>query len=132
MEFLEEVRQKQRAEEEKARREIEEGMKAFRERQKGGAGEEEKLEAGERLENNEEWGIGRKRKRVKEKEVKGVRRKASEGEKGADQDTGEKEEDARTELKKLADETAKAKVASPPPRKASALVDYGSDDSDDD
>ncbi|POR35444.1 Uncharacterized protein TPAR_04364 [Tolypocladium paradoxum] len=104
-EFLDEVRERARREEERVRRETEDGLRAFRERQKGGGGGSDVVpEAGERLEE-EQWGAGRKRKRGgRERDVKGVRRKVG--------DAGEKPE-----------QVAKR----PKEKKASVLVDYGSD-----
>lgn len=127
VDFLDEVRQRERKEDERVRRETEEGLRAFRERQKGGGddGVEDKGEG-----KGEAWGVGRKRKRAKDKEIKGVRRRASDGE--AKEDVPVKKT-ADVEKKSAAAET-KPKVLSPPPKekKASALVDYGSDDSDND
>lgn len=122
VEFLDEVRAKKKREEEKLRKETEEGLKAFRERQKDGedeAGAEKKGTVEE-----ESWGVGRKRKRNKEKEggVKGLRRKVSEGnEEGDGKKTGE-------EVKEEKKGVEEAKTTSKKP--ALGLVDYGSDDSD--
>lgn len=68
IDFLDEVREAKRKQEEEARREIEEGLKAFREQQKPtGAGEEEEEE--QQQQQEEAWGVGRKRKRVKERDI---------------------------------------------------------------
>lgn len=127
IDFLDEVRERKKKEEERVRRETEEGLQAFRERQKGGdAGEELQEQVGEA----ESWGVGRKRKRNKEKEVKGVRRRVSEGE-GTKE--GKKPEE-RSKDEKKADEKVEQPMPTSPPAKQKAglaLVDYGSDDSDD-
>lgn len=111
------------------RRETEEGLKAFRERQKGGgdapdAGGEDAGVEGE----GESWGVGKKRKRVKDREVKGVRRRVSSGE--ADAETKAAKEPpikaAESEVKKPEE------AAKPPEKKILGLVGYGSDSDDDD
>jgi hypothetical protein len=100
IEFLDEVRAREKAEEERARREIEEGLKAFRERQKstgsggagGGSGGDGSLTASEDMgggggggEEAEEWVVGgRKRKRHHEREVLGVKKKVAVGAEGKD------------------------------------------------
>lgn len=125
VDFLDDVRKKQKAEEEKVRKETEDGLKAFRERQKvGGGGEEAKEEASEQP--SEEWGVGRKRKRVKDRDVKGVRRRVSEGEK--EKDGAEKAGKEKEAVKKTEDVKTSPPVE---PTKPSALVDYGSDSDDD-
>ncbi|KAF7543346.1 hypothetical protein G7046_g10019 [Stylonectria norvegica] len=53
VEFLEEVREKKRTEEDRVRRETEEGLKAFRERQKG-----ETVVETEGVQGSEQWGGG--------------------------------------------------------------------------
>ena len=74
--FLDSVAETKRAEEERVRRETREGLEVFRKQQeeaeKGGSGEEEgRVEV-----VDEEWiAGGRKRKRARERVVRGVRRK---------------------------------------------------------
>lgn len=121
VEFLDEVIAKKKAEEERLRRETEEGLKVFRERQKGGedAGE---LKTEETVES-ETWGVGRKRKR-KEREggFKGLKRKVSEG---------EAEVGGKTDVEEKKEDTKPAEKSEPEAKKpALGLVDYGSDDSD--
>lgn len=135
IEFLDEIRANKRAEEERVRRETEEGLKAFRERQKGDSGEKPQDEPAAEGEG-ESWEVGRKRKRVKERDVKGLRRKVS----IAEEDDKE-EEPAKlreTEVKKQSEETkapeSKAETSStkPPEKKGLGLVGYGSDSDSDD
>ncbi|RSM16576.1 hypothetical protein CEP52_000278 [Fusarium oligoseptatum] len=135
IEFLDEIRANKRAEEERVRRETEEGLKAFRERQKGDAGEKPQDEPAAEGEG-ESWGVGRKRKRVKERDVKGLRRKVS-----AVEEDDKDEEPAKqreTEVKKKQSEEAKvpeSKVETstkPPEKKGLGLVGYGSDSDSDD
>ncbi|KAK7409200.1 hypothetical protein QQX98_008633 [Neonectria punicea] len=118
IDFLDDVRAAKRAEEDRVRRETEEGLKAFRERQKGGGGPEREGEG----EGGESWGVGKKRKRVKDREVKGVRRRVSSGE----ADSVVKEQQTKKGEGKDAEERAK-----PPEKKALGLVAYGSDSDDD-
>jgi hypothetical protein len=133
VDFLEEVRAKKRKEEELVRRETEEGLRAFRDRQKGaGAAEGEGEGEGEGdvkigVEAEDWGGAGaRKRKRAKDREVKGavIKRRASDGEKVKSTDSETKKQDEA-----VADEK---KMAAPvtQTRPALGLADYGSDDSD--
>lgn len=132
IDFLDEVRAKERKEAEAVKRETEEGLKAFRERRKGGevaAVEDGSGEKGEE-QRQEEWSVGRKRKRTKDKEVKGVvRRRVSGGEQ--DQAAGKVEGS-----KALAEEASEERVTDKPVEQKKpalgGLVSYGSDDSDDD
>lgn len=118
---------------------MEEGLKAFRERQKGeGAGEAEADDVkGSTEEPEEAWGVGRKRKRVKEKEkdLKGLRRRVGDGE-AAKAVTGDQEQKEKADeaVAKKSAVQEKPKATNPPvkEKKALALVDYGSDDSDND
>ncbi|KAL6403000.1 uncharacterized protein AUP68_12331 [Ilyonectria robusta] len=129
IDFLDDVRAAKRAEEDRVRRETEEGLKAFRERQKGGgeapdAGGEDVGVEGE----GESWGVGKKRKRVKDREVKGVRRRVSNGEADI-----EKKAAKEQPIKTVESEVKKPEEATKPPeRKALGLVGYGSDSDDDD
>lgn len=111
IEFLDEVQAKKRREEQRLKKEMEEGLKAFRDRQKG-----EEVEKKEREEEEgNEWSVGRKRKRVKERDVK-VKRVEKE----------EVKEDKKDEVEEKA-EVEKEEVKKP----ALALVDFGSDSDDD-
>ncbi|KFA76767.1 hypothetical protein S40288_08669 [Stachybotrys chartarum IBT 40288] len=125
IDFLDEVRERRRKEEDEVRRQTEEGLKAFRERQQQSSGGGATATAAAREdEDTEAWAAGRKRKRNKERDSKGVKRKTSESE--------------ESKVKEL----SSAAVDQVPPNKAEAsqektkkglrLVDYGSDDSDDD
>ncbi|CRK17362.1 hypothetical protein BN1708_012022 [Verticillium longisporum] len=135
IDFLDEVREKKRMEEERVREETTEGLKAFRERQqvqdKTPAEEESRPED----DGTDEWAVGRKRKRERGSEVKGlVRRRVSEGGKG-DSKTGDggKSADSATAAAQLRTTTSataattKPTSVSPPPPKV-GLVAYDSDD----
>ncbi|EXK47474.1 hypothetical protein FOMG_00860 [Fusarium oxysporum f. sp. melonis 26406] len=130
IEFLDEIRANKRAEEERVKRETEEGLKAFRERQKGDTahGETAGVE-----EEGESWEIGRKRKRTKEKDVKGLRRKvsAAEEKETGKQDTKPVEGPSRDTLDEKS-RTTNQSAAKPPEKKGLVLVGYGSDSDDDD
>ena len=127
VDFLDEVREKKRSEEERVRKETEENLKAFRERQK--KGETTAVEGDDVEGEGEEWGVGRKRKRVKGKDVKGVRRRVgSVGEGDGKKAVGEVEKD---EEKKEVSEKKAASTA-PVAKKSLGLVSYGSDSDDDD
>ncbi|KAL2207451.1 hypothetical protein CC79DRAFT_1321537 [Sarocladium strictum] len=144
IDFLDEVRERQRKEDEEKKRELENGLKAFREARKAeglttSSAEGEDQVAGEGA--GESWEVGgRKRKRVKgrEREVKGVRRKVDEGEKKdetTDKDST-KVESSKGEAREAAitSTTQPAKTAVPSSTggsKSLGLVAYGSDDSDD-
>ncbi|KAF9775908.1 hypothetical protein IL306_005960 [Fusarium sp. DS 682] len=125
IEFLDEIRANKRAEEERVKRETEEGLKAFRERQKGGTGQ---IETNDVKEEGELWEIGRKRKRTKEKDVKGLRRKVGAGEETDKQDMKPVEDSSRDTQDGKPNTTA----AKPPGKKRLGLVSYGSDSDDED
>ncbi|KAL6357849.1 hypothetical protein LRP88_08026 [Fusarium phalaenopsidis] len=133
IEFLDEIRANKRAEEERVRRETEEGLKAFRERQKGDAGERPQDEPAAEGEG-ESWEVGRKRKRVKERDVKGLRRKVSTTE--DDDKDAEAAKQREIEVKKQLEEAkaeSKAETSTKPPeKKGLGLVGYGSDSDEDD
>jgi hypothetical protein len=120
----------------KAKREIEDGLKAFREAQKG----KTVIPSVGEVNAGEEWGTGRKRKRVREREVKGVRRKGSEvEEKGKEKGEEKGEAEVKSTEVKGADEQKKESVSTPvvkttPPvvKQGLGLVAYGSDSDDDD
>ncbi|VUC20570.1 unnamed protein product [Clonostachys rosea] len=135
IDFLDEVRQKKRKEEEAVKRETEEGLKAFRAAQKGsgsaGAGTE-KVE--EPVVETESWGVGRKRKRLKEREVKGLKKKVSEieGKKGESPDGSDQKHVVDSKQKE--DEKPSAKAQSLPAKQEKpslGLVGYGSDSDED-
>lgn len=128
IDFLDDVRAAKRAEEERVRRETEEGLKAFRQRQKSDVGAGDDQDAAE----GESWGIGRKRKRAKEREVKGVVRRRVSGEQlgeSKEEKKGEKEKEEEKKEERLdkKDETSVKK----PEKKGLGLVAYGSDSDDD-
>ncbi|RBR17942.1 uncharacterized protein FIESC28_06229 [Fusarium coffeatum] len=127
IEFLDEIRANKRAEEERVKRETEEGLKAFRQQQKGDTVQDQSADV---QEGGESWEIGRKRKRNKEKEVKGLRRKVS-----AAEETSKKDEESAETTGQDAEKREKPKVApqtaaKPPEKKGLALVSYGSDSDD--
>ncbi|KAH7493737.1 N-terminal domain of NEFA-interacting nuclear protein NIP30-domain-containing protein [Fusarium oxysporum f. sp. albedinis] len=130
IEFLDEIRANKRAEEERVKRETEEGLKAFRERQKGDTAQGETAGVEE---EGESWEIGRKRKRTKEKDVKGLRRKvsAAEEKETGKQDTKPVEGPSRDTLDEKS-RTTNQSAAKPPEKKGLVLVGYGSDSDDDD
>ncbi|KAF4815698.1 hypothetical protein CGCSCA5_v006997 [Colletotrichum siamense] len=139
IEFLDEVREAKRAEEERVRRETEEGLAAFRRAQlgkrpahgdaadgDGGGGGEKGGDEGEGG-GEEEWAVGRKRRR-RERVGFGVK-KAGEEKKG-EGDGGKKSEGKEDEKAK---EVEKVKASAPVPAPAKpkmGLVAYGSDSDD--
>ncbi|KAK8879663.1 N-terminal domain of NEFA-interacting nuclear protein NIP30-domain-containing protein [Apiospora arundinis] len=149
VDFLDEVQEKERQEEERKRRELEEGLGKFRQAQlKGkptangedGVVEEEEVVPTEDLAS--EWaaagagGAGRKRKREKEALFKGLKRKStSEGAAQAKDTTTTKTADANGAAK-ATEQTTKPPVTAAKPaaatKPAMGLVAYGSDDDDDD
>lgn len=101
---------------------MEEGLKAFREAQKG---PDVKVEEPGGKGEMDDWGTGRKRKRVRESQVKGVKRKVSEGEGTKEMVAEETKKDER------GDTISKAKSAAAKETKSAlGLVDYGSDSDD--
>lgn len=121
IEFLDEVVAARRKEEERVRRETEDGVRAFRElqRRRGSGGEA----VGEGHDEGEDWGVGRKRKRRdrdRDREKAVVKRRAD----GAQRLAESQSRDGKPAGNAEADE----KTASVErPEKKSALVDYGSD-----
>ncbi|KAG5933924.1 hypothetical protein E4U60_004219 [Claviceps pazoutovae] len=103
IEFLDEVKAAKRMEEERVRREMEEGLRAFREQQRrtsggGAVGAEGDEDAGARAGVGEmqstgagEWGAGRKRKRGRERERIGLVKRKVGGEGEEARDKGSKE-----------------------------------------
>ncbi|GKU01457.1 nefa-interacting nuclear protein nip30 [Fusarium langsethiae] len=128
IEFLDEVRAKKRAEEERVKRETEEGLKAFRERQKGDAVQDGPDDA---QEGGEPWEIGRKRKRNREKEVKGLKRKVSAAEETGKQDLEPAKTTEQDGDKEVKPKSTPQAVSKPPEKKSLGLVSYGSDSDDD-
>ncbi|KAM0283142.1 hypothetical protein ACHAQH_002623 [Verticillium albo-atrum] len=133
IDFLDEVREKQRVEEEKVREETTEGLRSFRERQKvqDRTPVEEESKQGDGA--SDEWAVGRKRKRERGGEVKGlVKRRVSEGGKGEGRTRdGGKAVPATTAARSTVTNTAAVAAeptsVSPPPPKL-GLVAYDSDD----
>uniref|UniRef100_A0A0B7JKV6 FAM192A/Fyv6 N-terminal domain-containing protein n=1 Tax=Bionectria ochroleuca TaxID=29856 RepID=A0A0B7JKV6_BIOOC len=136
IEFLDEVRQKKRKEEEAVKRATEEGLRAFRAAQKGsgasvGAGTE-KVE--EPVMETESWGVGRKRKRLKEREVKGLKKKASGVEDKKEEGQGGSDQKHAVDSKRKEDEKPSMKPQSLPEKQEKpslGLVGYGSDSDED-
>ncbi|KAI0159815.1 N-terminal domain of NEFA-interacting nuclear protein NIP30-domain-containing protein [Xylariaceae sp. FL1272] len=135
IEFLDEVQSKKRAEEERARREVEDGIAKFREAQKGSGGElaDARNDEGEEGVGDVEWigAGGRKRKREREKGFKGLKRRASA--------EGGKEDGDKSEVREKGGKLGEEKTKEPEPailatktKPALGLVDYGSDEDDDD
>ncbi|KAH8765561.1 N-terminal domain of NEFA-interacting nuclear protein NIP30-domain-containing protein [Diaporthe sp. PMI_573] len=151
VEFLDGVRERRRAEEERLRRDTEEGLKGFRELQskmsssgEGAAGDEGAVEGGGG------WSVGRKRKRRKDEPeglLKGLKRRSSAaadgvedekaeekdregaaGEAGQESPTSAAAKDAQDTQKSVAKPAAPAAAAAKP---KIGLVDYGSDDDSD-
>ncbi|KAH6898931.1 N-terminal domain of NEFA-interacting nuclear protein NIP30-domain-containing protein [Thelonectria olida] len=130
IEFLDDVRAKKRAEEDAARREVEQGLKAFREQQKKDAGDAA-APAGDADEGgSEHWEVGRKRKRVKDREVKGVVRRRTSGGGGESEADGKEEEGKKVE-ETVMKEPTETKNERPPEKKSLGLVGYGSDSDSD-
>ncbi|OAQ72872.1 NEFA-interacting nuclear protein NIP30 [Pochonia chlamydosporia 170] len=107
VEFLDEVVAAKRKEEERVRRETEDGVKSFRERQRRTSGEGVVEE-----DKEEDWGVGRKRKRRDRDKEKGVVKKKV---------------DDRVHTVEIEKSSEKEEPAVKVPEKKSALVDYGSD-----
>lgn len=149
VEFLDGVRERKRAEEQRLRRETEEGLKGFRELQskispgEAAAGDEAALEGGG-------WSVGRKRKRRKDEPeglIKGLKRRSSAATDGieggkAKQNAGDgaageatDRTGSTTPAAKNAQDTQESATKPSAPTAAAtkpkvSLVDYGSDDSD--
>lgn len=150
VEFLDGVRERRRAEEERLRRETEEGLRGFRELQSkiSAPGEGEGPEGEGAIEGGG-WSVGRKRKRRKDEPegvLKGLKRRSSaaaaEGvedgkveEKGktgaAGQVAGQKGPVAAEKEAKDTQEPAAKPVAPATAKPKAVLVDYGSDDDSD-
>lgn len=146
VEFLDGVRERRRAEEERLRRETEEGLSAFRELQSkvSATGKGEGPE-GEGAVEGGGWSVGRKRKRRKDENegvLKGLKRRSSAAavDDKADEKGGESvavkptaQEGSAAAAKDATDaQESQAKPTSPVPAKPKvSLVDYGSDDDSD-
>ncbi|KAK3191668.1 hypothetical protein K4F52_002483 [Lecanicillium sp. MT-2017a] len=128
IEFLDEVVQRQRKEEEAKRKEMEEGLKLFRQARKADGGSSDKIDdgAGDGAEEVEDWAVGgRKRKRSAQERGGLVRRKVDKKDEAAkvkedDKGRGGEAKSDKVEVKKEA------------PKTALGLVDYGSDSDDED
>ena len=130
VEFLDEVREKKKREEEALRKETEEGLRAFRERQKDGGDRGESQDKSKDEADEVTWGPGRKRKRSKDKEgaVKGLKRKTSQSTDGHSNAYRGDGEEAQSQAEPPTSEDAKVAPAKKPA--IGGLVAYGSDDSD--
>ncbi len=133
IEFLDEVAQRQRKEEEGLRKEMEDGLRMFREARKGESGEKKDDGDVAKDEAEEGWAVGgRKRKRSAHERGGLVRRKVEkkdEGE-GEDEDKGKvkvKEDEKSRNGDKVSD---KVEVQKEKPKGALGLVGYGSDSDD--
>ncbi|RFU75955.1 nefa-interacting nuclear nip30 [Trichoderma arundinaceum] len=141
IEFLDEVRAKEKAEEARAKREVEEGLKAFRERQKSTGGGEASAAAKEdekgAVEEEEEWVVGGRKRKRHEREVLRVKKKAVGGGKEevkdeavavskTDGDDGKTKEGAKKEREDERKPPTEAK------RTGLGLVAYGSDSDESD
>jgi len=151
IDFLDEVAQKKREEELRAKRELEEGLKAFRERQhQKGSGDEDSEGEDGLLGDEESWafdagGLKTSRKRRKrsgagllvKKKVKADEGQG-EGDGGVGVGVGGKKEAATTTQLKAAgassvpEAPAKQATAASKPKGLGALVAYGSSDDEDD
>ncbi|KAI8271642.1 hypothetical protein K4K59_012100 [Colletotrichum sp. SAR11_240] len=136
IEFLDEVREAKRAEEERVRRETEEGLAAFRKAQLGkrpadadaadgdGGGGGEKGEDEGEAGGEEEWAVGRKRRR-RERVGFGVKKA------GEEKKSGEGKEDEKAKEVEKGDDKTKASAPVPAAVKPKmGLVAYGSDSDD--
>ncbi|KAG9255139.1 N-terminal domain of NEFA-interacting nuclear protein NIP30-domain-containing protein [Emericellopsis atlantica] len=130
VDFLDEVREKKRQEEERLRKETEEGLKRFREQQKGGGDDGD---AAKQAEENEAWAVGvRKRKRKEKEGGLGVKKKLASDVKKNDREKKKEEESedgARASEDKTSAPEAEAIAQNKKPS-LSGLVSYDSDDSD--
>lgn len=125
IEFLDEVQAKKRKEEERQKKEMEEGLKAFRTRQKVDEGVDAATTGTQDTKDDDEWAVGRKRKRgPREREGIKVRRKSVENEATKDETTVQKKDDQTKDVGQ------KNHVEEKKPASALGLGDYGSDDSD--
>lgn len=140
IDFLDEVKARQRAEEERLRRETEEGVEAFRaaqrRKERDGDGEEGEEEAAA-----EEWGAGaRKRRRVgkgagilKRRTTTGEgegREGKSKGEEGKKEGKDERTESGKKKVEKVEGETKESATTVPAAKPRMGLVSYDSDEDD--
>lgn len=130
IEFLDDVREAKRKEEERVRRETEEGIAKFRQAQTkrpGGEGEveDEGVEKGGEG-GEEEWAVGPRKRRRKERGF-GVKRDKT----GEKVESGDAKEAERTEEKKMDEVVKETPKPSPPAKPKVGLVAYGSDSDDD-
>jgi hypothetical protein len=149
IEFLDDVQQSKRAEEERVRRETEDGLKHFREAQRAEGGKTNAsmgnvlpASVSKEEEDGEEWNIGRKRKRHKEREsgiVKGVKRRTSDARSEHAEVIAERVDGQKSSITKEPSSSHTIQEAKKPAQSPTiaakpklGLVDYGSDDSDDD
>ncbi|KAI1370658.1 hypothetical protein F4677DRAFT_346950 [Hypoxylon crocopeplum] len=153
IEFLDGVLDERRVEEDRVKKETEERLASFREAQKAAGTSTAAEDTAEIKDDNAvAWvGAGKKRKRSEKENksgiVKGVRRRVSESEKEVEKSIVAKAKPTETETKnppvanpKLESKSSTAKQTTPPAQKAIqdkpkpklGLVDYGSDEDDDD
>ncbi|KAF4510621.1 hypothetical protein G6O67_002497 [Ophiocordyceps sinensis] len=132
--FLDEVRERARLDEERVRRETEEGLRAFRRRQRAGdegGGPARRHEGGDEVEGGG-WEVGRKRKRVaRERVIKGLGRRV--GGEGPGHAPGAREGGDAARGGMAAREPGPVvgqERAREDKKGLSALVDYDSDESD--
>ncbi|KAJ0329503.1 hypothetical protein COL5a_004064 [Colletotrichum fioriniae] len=151
IDFLDEVRANKRAEEEKVRRETEEGLVAFRRAQgpkrllgDGGGGGEERVErtdekGGEGEGGDGEWAVGPRKRRRKERErgfgvkrEKGDENKVDEEKKADEKKKASEKADAeKGAVKESSTGPAATPASAPAPVKVKpSLVAYGSDSDD--
>ncbi|OLN87888.1 Protein FAM192A [Colletotrichum chlorophyti] len=136
IEFLDEVRSSARAEEERVRREMEEGLEAFRRARgvkRGGDGDDTAPAPAPPTGGDgvgEEWAFG-PRKRRKGREVRfGLKKEKTGGENAEEKKAGGGEEEQREKERR---ESEKGSPPAPVPAKGKlGLVAYGSDSEDDD
>ncbi|KAI3397970.1 hypothetical protein diail_10046 [Diaporthe ilicicola] len=156
VEFLDGVRERRRAEEERLHKETEEGLREFRELQQKasasasaggeGAADEDAGEGGDAAGGGGGWSVARKRKRKKDEPegvLKGLKRRSSASAKVDDEKTDEKGKVAAVTDEAAGEKSSTAAAKDPedtqaPPAKSATctpakagLVDYGSDDDSD-
>ncbi|GAO15917.1 uncharacterized protein UV8b_02426 [Ustilaginoidea virens] len=136
IEFLDEVVASKRKEEERVRKETEDGLRAFREQQRrtgggGGGGGGDGGEGGEE-EPVEGWSLGRKRKRGRERERGLVRRKTGDDEGRQDVRAAGGSEGGSEGGSKGRQPALEHGASKDTGKKAVGLVSYGSDDGSDD
>ncbi|KAL7894741.1 N-terminal domain of NEFA-interacting nuclear protein NIP30 domain-containing protein [Trichoderma sp. SZMC 28014] len=138
IDFLDEVRAKEKAEEARAKKELETGLKAFRERQKStggeasaGANEGEASREGE----DEEWAVGGRKRKRHEREMLGVKKKVvskggeKEGAVAVSQSNDDDDGGKKSEREPQKEERERGEEKKP--ATGLGLVGYGSDSDED-